>query len=88
MRPQQPKPLTPEEKVQAQLRILGQKVEATAQGVLFNLANNPEALKKYSPEQMVEVSINMADAFVKGVGTKMQAIIGELTGDTPKEGEE
>ena len=76
----QPKPLTPEQQVQNQLRMIAQEVKSTAQGVLFNLMNNPNAVESHNPDELVAISIDTGIQFYKQSNDKLEALFDELIG--------
>ena len=62
---QQMKPLTPEEQKEQQMRMYIQKKASLAEGILFNLMQNPSVLEmKGSP---VKLANNFATEFMKEV---------------------
>ena len=62
-----PMPLTEEQIKQNQARFFLQKRESFAQGILYNLINNPSSFSTAvnEPEVLVKKSVEMADLLMK-----------------------
>lgn len=89
----QPRPLTDEEKRAAQWRSVAQKIETAAQGVLYNLTNNPAAVEACTDKDgnldlspLVTASVKAGAQFAREVGDTLGVIYRDLF-EAPKDGE-
>lgn len=67
----QPKPKAPtaEQLRQQQVRIISQKREAFAQGILFNLTRALPSTVIYDPKTLAQASVKLAEAFLEALYT-------------------
>ena len=79
----QPRPMTDEERAAAIIRSVAQRVESTAQGVLFNIVSNPEAAS-LTAEEIAQQALDIAKEFIVRIPKTVEAVMNELPEEEEK----
>ena len=79
----QPRPMTDEERAAAIYRSVAQRVESTAQGVLFNMASNPVAAS-LTAEEIAQQALDIAKEFIVRTPKTVEAIMNEPSKEEEK----
>lgn len=85
-KPGAPAPLNQEERIAAMNRAFIQRFESIAQGVLYNLCNNPAVCSTAfnEPEQLVKTTIDITTAYFDKIGPAVDAAFDKMV-NTAKE---
>lgn len=80
----QPQPMNDEQRAAAIYRSIAQRVESTAQGVLFNLASNP-ASQGTAPEELADYALAVAKRFIAATPKVIEEIVKGIADAETKE---
>ena len=72
-KPKQPKPLTPEQKIQAIYRQYSQKFAVYMEAAVFNMLGNAEITKNRPDDEIIEEAAKMAELMIDAVPEAINA---------------